>query len=305
MSDPVIQISGLRKSFGDQTVLADVSLNVAAGRTLALLGRNGCGKSTTIRMLLGLLTPDGGSIRVADRNPERDAIELRRRVGYLAEDQEMYPWMTPVELCRFLAPFYPDWDQKLADDLLDRFEVPRKTLIARLSKGQSVELGLAVALAHRPPLVILDDPTLGLDPVARKQFNRHLIEHLQAEGRTVLYSSHLLAEVEAVADDVAILDRGRIVRTGSTDDLRQQVQRFVIPADALGDIAAPSGLLDVDSSEEQTAVIVDQSPTFERYLHGLEIPFEVQPLTLDEIYEAFVIGRPRPWPQPELATASV
>ncbi|MBL8850184.1 MAG: ABC transporter ATP-binding protein, partial [Planctomycetaceae bacterium] len=187
MNTPVIQVSGLRKSFGDRTVLDDVSLDVPAGRTLALLGRNGCGKTTTIRMLLGLLAPDAGTLRIADCNPQREAVELRRRVGYLAEDQEMYPWMTSLELCRFLAPFYPDWDQKLADDLLDRFEVPRSTLIGRLSKGQAVELGLATALAHRPRLVILDDPTLGLDPIARKQFNRHLVEHLQAEGRTVLY----------------------------------------------------------------------------------------------------------------------
>ncbi|MEX0585008.1 MAG: ABC transporter ATP-binding protein, partial [Pirellulales bacterium] len=275
MNSPVIQISGLKKSFGAHVVLDDVTLEVAAGRTLALLGRNGCGKTTTIRTLLGLLEPDAGTLRVADCNPAREAIELRRRVGYLAEDQEMYPWMTPVELCGFLAPFYPDWDQKLADELLDRFEVPRQTLIGRLSKGQSVELGLASALAHRPSLVILDDPTLGLDPVARKQFNRHLVEHLQAEGRTVLYSSHLLAEVEAVADDVAILDRGRIVRTGTTDDLRRQVQRFIVPTDALGEVAAPTGLLDVDRSGEQTAVIVDQAPAFERYLRGLEIPFDV------------------------------
>jgi ABC-2 type transport system ATP-binding protein len=305
MNSPAIQIAGLKKSFGPNVVLDEVNLEVASGRTLALLGRNGCGKTTTIRMLLGLLEPDAGTLRVADCNPAREAIELRRRVGYLAEDQEMYPWMTPVELCRFLAPFYPDWDQTLADELLDRFQVPRRTPIGRLSKGQTVELGLAAALAHRPPLVILDDPTLGLDPVARKQFHRHLVEHLQADGRTVLYSSHLLAEVEAVADDVAILDRGRIVRTGATDDLRRQVQRFVLETAALGEIAPPTGLLDVDQSAEQTAVIVDQAATFERYLRGLEIPFDVQPLTLDEIYEAYVIGRPRAWPQAAVAVATV
>src|SRR5690348_6406288 len=110
MNSPVIQVNGLRKSFGERVVLDDVTLEVPAGRTLALLGRNGCGKTTTIRMLLGLLVPDAGTIRVADCNPQREPVELRRRVGYLAEDQEMYPWMTPLELCRFLSPFYPDWD---------------------------------------------------------------------------------------------------------------------------------------------------------------------------------------------------
>jgi len=141
----------------------------------------------------------------------------------------MYGWMTADELGHFLKPFYPTWDDRMANDLLDRFGVPRRTRIKHLSKGQNVRLGLALALSHQSEIVVLDDPTLGLDPISRKQFNRDVIEYLQAEKRTVFYSSHLLYEVEAVADAVGILDQGRIVRMGHTEDLQREIKR-VCPA---------------------------------------------------------------------------
>ena len=216
MSEAVICVKKLAKSFGTQQVLQDVSLSIPAGQTFALLGRNGAGKTTTIRIMLGLISADSGTVQLAGIDPTSNPLKLRSQVGYLAEDQTMYGWMTPIELCRFLAPFYPTWDRDWARDCLDRFEIPRHARIGRLSKGQSVKLGLAVALAHRPPVVILDDPSMGLDPIARKEFNRDLVEHLQTSGCTVLYSSHLLDEVEAVADAVAILDKGKIVRSGAT-----------------------------------------------------------------------------------------
>src|SRR5439155_12876179 len=184
------------------------------GQIFALLGRNGAGKTTAIRLLLGLLNRDGGSIAVLGRDPQQEPLGVRAAVGFLAEDQQMFGWMTIADLLGFLAPFYPTWDRNLADRFIQEFELPRDQRIKHLSKGQNVRLGLALALAHRPELVILDDPALGLDPIARKQFNRDVIEHLQAEGRTVFYSSHLLYEVDAVADAVAILDEGRFVRVG-------------------------------------------------------------------------------------------
>ena len=229
MSEPALSIRNLHKCFGPKTVLKDVSLEVPRGQTFALLGRNGAGKTTLIRILLGLIPADGGTVRVLDRDPAAEPIELRRRVGYLAEDQVMYGWMTPIELCRFLEPFYPTWDMRIAEDYLDRFEVPRHGRIRELSKGQTVKLGLAVALAHRPELAILDDPAIGLDPIARKEFNRDLIEHLQAEGRTVVYSSHLLDEVEAVADSVAILHNGRIARHGPRKSCAMKSSRSCSP----------------------------------------------------------------------------
>ena len=170
-------------------------------------------------------------------DPQRDPLELRRRVGYLAEDQTMYGWMRVEEIVRFVAPFYPTWDHDLAFKYLRDFELPLRTRIKHLSKGQNVRLGLVLALAHRPELVILDDPALGLDPIMRKQFNRDLITHLQGEGRTVFYSSHLLYEVEPVADEVAILDDGRIVRQAETETLRRDVKQIILSREALADVA--------------------------------------------------------------------
>lgn len=295
MNDFAVSVRHLRKAFGAHVVLEDVTLEVPAGQTLALLGRNGAGKTTMIRTLLGLLPADSGELRVAGCDPAVQPLELRRRVGYLAEDQAMYDWMTAAELCRFLQPFYPTWDAKLADRYLDRFELPRQVRIERLSKGQAVKLGLAVALAHAPSVAILDDPALGLDPVSRKEFNRDLVEHLQAEGRTVIYSSHLLDEVEAVADQVAILDRGRIIRHGPTETLREDVQRMILPLDIVRGRPAPSGLLDARRIGERVEIVIDGAPRFQDELASAGHAVESSDMTLDDIFEAFVIGRPQSW----------
>lgn len=303
MNELSIEANGIHKSFGSHRVLQDVSLQISPGQTFALLGRNGAGKTTFIRTLLGLLTPDTGSIRLAGLDPTRSALEVRSRVGYLAEDQTMYGWMTPLELCRFLAPFYPTWDMDLANSYLQRLAVPAGTRINRLSKGQTVKLGLLIALAHRPRVVILDDPTMGLDPIARKEFNRDLIEHLQGSGSTVLYSSHLLAEVEAVADALAILDQGRLLRTGSTDQLREEVKQVIVPLKHCGELPLPDALLDVKRTGAEMAIVVDQADAWLQGLRSRNVPHEVSALNLDEIFEAFVIGRKSDWPGQPAANA--
>jgi ABC-2 type transport system ATP-binding protein len=297
MTEAAVSVQHLRKAFRSQVVLDDVTFEVPRGRTFALLGRNGAGKTTLIRILLGLLPADGGTARVLECDPAKEPLELRRRVGYLGEDQAMYAWMTPAELCRFLQPFYPTWDPRLSDDYLDRFEIPRHTRIGRLSKGQSVKLGLAVAMAHRPEVAILDDPALGLDPIARKEFNRDLIEHLQAAGRTVIYSSHLLDEVETVADAVAILDRGRIVRHAETDALREEVKQVILPAAAASAALRPEKMLDARRHGDRLAVVVDGAAEFLQQLEAAGVEHEVVSLSLDVIFEAFVIGRPQGWPE--------
>lgn len=154
MSNPAIKIDGLVKSYGARQVLNHVSLDIPAGQTCALLGRNGAGKTTTIRILLGLIPADAGRVSLAGVDPATEPSKARSHVGYLAEDQKMYGWMTPIELCRFLEPFYSDWDMPWAMTNLDRLEIPYHTRISQLSKGQSVQRGLVVALAHRPPLFI-------------------------------------------------------------------------------------------------------------------------------------------------------
>jgi ABC-2 type transport system ATP-binding protein len=296
MNEPVIEMNAVEKSFGRHRVLHPTTLRIEAGTTFALIGRNGAGKTTLLRILLGLLTPDAGSVRLAGVDPAVDPITARSRTGYLAEDQTMYGWMTPTELCRFLAPFYPTWDMQLADAFLRRLHIPPGTRIRHLSKGQAVRLGFLVAMAHRPPVMVLDDPTMGLDPIARKEFNRDLVDDLQGWGGTVLYSSHLLGEVEAVADQVAILDQGRLLRTGSTEELREAVKLVLVTRSEITGWPRPEGLLDVRAQGDRLAMVIDHAPEFLRLLREQSVACDVESLTLDEIFEAFVIGRSDDWP---------
>jgi ABC-2 type transport system ATP-binding protein len=291
MSNPAIEMQAVYKSFRSTDVLRGVTMQVARGRTFAFLGRNASGKTTTIRMLLGLLKRDDGAIRVLGLDPQREPIELRRRIGYLAEDQAMYGWMRVEEIVRFVAPFYPTWEHELAFKYLRDFELPLRTRIKHLSKGQNVRLGLVLALAHRPELVILDDPALGLDPIMRKQFNRDLITHLQGEGRTVFYSSHLLYEVEPVADEVAILDGGRIVRQAETDALRRDVKQIILSREALIAVNRDLRILDEKNDGDRVAIVVEDAEQTIGILRHEGVECRVVDLNLDEIFEAYVAGR--------------
>jgi ABC-2 type transport system ATP-binding protein len=292
MSDqPVIEMHGVAKSFGKKQVLRGVDMVVPPGQAFAFLGRNGQGKTTTIRTLLGLLKPDAGTVRVLGLDPAADPLEIRRRVGYVAEDQVMFGWMRVGQLLSFVAPFYPTWDPARAKELSDRFELPLKTRVKHLSKGQGVRVALLLALSHRPELVILDDPTLGLDPIMRKEFIRDLVTHLQGEQVGVFFSSHLLYEIEPVADSVVILDKGRVIRQASTDDLRASVKRLIAPVGAADVVARLPGLLDFTTSGRQVSAVVEDAAAAQQSLAASGVTFEEVALNLDEIFEAFVIGR--------------
>ena len=308
-ADPLaIEMEAVDKSFRRNQVLHGLSLQVKRGSMFAFLGRNGAGKTTAIRMLLGLLRRDDGAIGVLGLDPARAPLAVRAQVGYLAEDQTMYGWMRVDQILRFVAPFYPTWDHDLALRYVREFELPPKAKVKHLSKGQNVRLGLVLALAHRPELVILDDPAQGLDPIMRKQFNRDLITHLQGEGRTVFYSSHLLQEVEPVADEVAILHGGRIVRQTGTEALRQQVKQFILPRAALDTFRPQLQLLDLRADGDQVAVTVENAPQVGPLLGREGVEHRVVDLNLDEIFEAYVVGQKADngnWPQlPEAERAA-
>ena len=291
VSEPVIEMRGVTKAFGRKPVLRGVDLAVPAGQTFAFLGRNGQGKTTTIRTLLGLIRPDAGTVRVLGIDPAVDPLAIRRRVGYVAEDPALFGWMRVGQLLSFVAPFYPTWDAAHAKVLADKMELPLRTKVKHLSKGQGVRVALLLALAHRPELVILDDPTLGLDPIMRKDFLRDLVTHLQDERVGVFFSSHLLYEVEPVADSVVILDKGRVLRAAATDDLRATVKRIVVAADAEPILARLPGLLDVAPSGRQATAVTEDVTAARTALSAAGVPFEEVDLNLDEIFEAFVIGR--------------
>jgi ABC-2 type transport system ATP-binding protein len=299
MSDqqPAIHVKGLRKRFGGHEVLQGVDLDVPAGSIFGFLGLNGAGKTTLIRAMLGLLRPDAGCCTIAGLDPQKEGVSVRQRIGYMAENQAMYGWMRVGQIIDWVGRFYPTWDAGLAETLRKQMRLEPHTKVGTLSKGQTSRLSLLLALAHHPQLVILDDPTLGLDPIARRDFLRDVIGHLQAAGVTVFFSSHLLYEIEPICDRVAILRDGVIIESASVDDLRDRVKRLLLSpeprASGRADLMTRvPGLLDVQIHEDRWAVTVENIEQARPALTELSRNgLSVQDLNLDEIFEAYVIGR--------------
>lgn len=292
MSKNAIEIKDLKFAYGRDEVLKGVDLEVPKGSIFGFLGRNGAGKTTTIKLLLGLLKPRGGTCEIQGINPQNDEIAIRRTVGYMAEDQQMYGWMRIGQIVKWVASFYPVWDDKLTAQLLDMLELPRKSKVKTLSKGQNSRLALLLALGHKPEVVILDDPTLGLDPIARKDFLRHVIELLQTNGVTVFFSSHLLYEIEPVADHVAILDNGVIIKAAKTELLRESVRKFVLCPKPEPDLSSIAGVLDVARSGENVSITIEDCDEQKRTaIKDMASNTATETgLNLDEIFEAYVIG---------------
>jgi ABC-2 type transport system ATP-binding protein len=220
MNDTVIEVERLSRRFGDNLALDDLSLRVPRGSVFGIVGANGAGKTTLLRHFLGLLRPQTGSVRVLGGDPIADPRGVLSRVGYLSEENDLPPWMRLHELLRYVRAFYPTWDDRFAEELRLAFALEPHARIRELSRGQKARAGLLVALAHRPELLILDEPSTGLDPLARRDILAAVLRTVAQEGRTVVFSSHLLDEVERVSDHVALIDRGRIVVQGQLDDVR-------------------------------------------------------------------------------------
>ncbi len=292
MSKNAIEIEGLKFAYSRNEVLKGVDLQVPQGSIFGFLGRNGTGKTTTIKLLLGLLKPRGGTCRIQGIDPQNDEIAVRRTVGYMAEDQQMYGWMRIGQIVEWVASFYPGWDDKLTTQLLEMLELPTKSKVKTLSKGQNSRLALLLALGHKPEVVILDDPTLGLDPIARKDFLRHVIELLQTNGVTVFFSSHLLYEIEPVADHVAILDNGVIIKAAKTELLRESVRKFVLCPKPEIDLSSIVGVLDIARSGENVSITIEDCDEQKRTaIKDMANNMATETgLNLDEIFEAYVIG---------------
>ena len=212
---PIVDIRRVTRQFGNKTALNDLSLTVPRGGVFGLIGGNGAGKTTVIKHILGLLKAQTGTVRVFGLDPVANPVGTLGRIGYLSENRELPDWMCVCELMRYTQAFFPNWDEAYAEELRQAFDLDPKARIKTLSRGQRACAGLLVALAHRPELLVLDEPSSGLDPVVRRDILGAIIRTIADEGRTVLFSSHLLDEVERVADRVAIIHQGRILLDGS------------------------------------------------------------------------------------------
>jgi len=216
-----IEVRDLAIRYGRKPAIAGVTLDVATGAVCAVVGRNGSGKSTLVRALLGQRQADAGTIRVGGLDPWRERRRLMTRVGATPESPDAPASATAAMLARWAKPFHRSWDSAAFDGRLARFEIDPATPFGELSRGQRALVMLALALAPRPELMVLDDPTLGLDPLARRYFFGELIVELAERGVTVLMTSHDLDGVERIATDVAILHAGRVALAGPLDELRE------------------------------------------------------------------------------------
>src|SRR5262245_34680230 len=284
----VVSISRLVKRFGSTTALDGLDLDVEPGTIHGFLGPNGAGKSTPIRILLGLLRADGGRVELLGGNPWADAVELHRRLAYVPGDVSLWPRLTGGETIDLLGRMRGDADPRRRDELVARFELDPTKRARTYSKGNRQKVALVAALASRAELLLLDEPTSGLDPLMAAVFQDCILE-LQAEGRTVLLSSHILAEVEALCDRVSIIRAGRTVQTGRLSDLRH-LTRTSITAET---VREPSGLgalpgvhgLHVHDSRAQFDVDGDHLDEALRHLLDLGVrSLSSNPPTLEELF---------------------
>jgi ABC-type multidrug transport system ATPase subunit len=246
MSEYAIEISNVTVRYGPLTAVDRVTLAVPRGAVYALLGRNGAGKSSLVRCLLGQREPDSGTVRVFGEDAWKNRAALMQRIGVVSEEADAPPEMTVNELARFCSDLYTSWDQKEVDERLRRFEVARSSRFGALSKGQKKQVLLALALAISPDLLVLDDPTLGLDVVARRSLFEEVIAEMADRGITVLITTHDLGGIEALADRVAILKNGSLVLEEDLDGLKTRFRRirFAAQPDVIGEVA-PLSLEDI------------------------------------------------------------
>lgn len=228
MREDVVAIMNLSRRFGSKTALNDVSLGAPQGSVFGLVGENGAGKTTLIKHILGLLRAEAGAVRVFGMDPVADPVSVLGRIGYLSEQPDLPGWMRVDELIRYTQAFYPKWDAAYAEEMREQFGLDPAARVRVLSKGQRAKLGLLAAQAHRPDLLLLDEPSSGLDPIVRRDILEAVIRTVSDEGRTVFFSSHLLEEIERVSDHIAMLHQGRLVLCGPLDEIKAQHRRITI-----------------------------------------------------------------------------
>jgi ABC-2 type transport system ATP-binding protein len=305
----VIRTHLLTKSYGGAPAVRDLTFTVPAGSIFGLLGRNGSGKTTTLRLLLGLLWPDAGSSAVLGENSLTLSSRCRRRIGYLSDEPFPYDDLPLRELVRFVAAFFPVWDWDYTNQLIRRFDLPDYSLKG-MSAGQRRLAELMLVLAQKPDLLILDDPAEGLDVIVRREFLSAALDLVRQEGKTVLLTSHILGDVERIVDMVAFLHKGSLLRPPAClDDLKEQTKRLILPlADGVGLEPLP-GEWTRRREKDCLAVVVEAfTRAREEELRKRFPTLEVEDLNLESLFTEFLSGAeggrcPFPLPRSERVKA--
>ena len=291
--DYAIETDALTKRFRKLTAVDGIDLRVPWGSVYGFLGRNGAGKTTTISMLLGLLRPTSGKATVLGHSSKTDPVKIRAEIGYVPEKQIMYDWMTVEEILWFTSRFYKNWNEKLAADLVGRFKLDPKRKLKHLSRGMVAEVCLILALAPEPRLLILDDPTSGMDPVVRREFLENIVDIVRDKKRTVFFSSHILTDIERVADWVGILKEGHMLVQSETDKLKLRMRKVAakFEGDAPRELDMGEPLWIERDGTALTATFTDYKDDIPEKLRGMgATAVEVMDLSLDDIFVEY-LGR--------------
>jgi ABC-2 type transport system ATP-binding protein len=294
-AQPLIQIEKLTKQFDDVRALDDVSLEIGPGRIVGLLGANSSGKSTLLRHIVGLYLPDRGCCRTFGSDAAKLSPEVLSRLGYVHQEGALIDWMTAAQLVRYVGSYYPTWNPELEAKFIERFQLPVHKRVGSLSPGQRQKLAILLAICFEPELLILDEPAAALDPVARHQFLKLLLEIIQTEGRTILISSHILSDVEKVIDHVLILDNGKLLRDCTFDALREEFIRVRLTS-LNGPLSKPidiRGMIECEQSDRQAVVTLksEHKDEFDEAAESLRCESELLPISFEDTYTMVVRGK--------------
>jgi ABC-2 type transport system ATP-binding protein len=274
--------------------VAGLHLAVAEGTTLGLVGRNGAGKTTAIRLAVGMLRPDSGTVRVFGRDPSAEPVAVRRGIGFVAEDHELPPALTAADVFALHRDLFPEWDGGFERELVERLELPTNRKLSTLSKGQRRQAALVAAVAHRPKLLLLDEPGGGLDPVVRREFLETVIRLVSEAGTTVVLSSHALPEVERIADRIAVIHEGRVLVENETDRLREGACRVLVDGDgapATGEIPGCVRAERRDGAVALTFLLSEEAAREAIRAHGGLTVRQAAPLSFEDLFVDLVGGK--------------
>ena len=283
----VIETFGLTRFFESLKAVGDLDLKIEEGHIHGFLGRNGAGKTTVVKMLMGLLQPSRGEVMVFGEDPWIFKPETKMRIGFLPEEHILIDWFSVQDMIKFHAGFYPKWNDSLADELIRVFDINKKARVGRLSKGQKRSLHILLLLSQMPDILILDEPAAGLDTVMRRLFLDKLLEFVREEGKTVFFSSHILPDVERVADWIGIIEKGSLLVSNETDVLKDRTRRIIIEKDAL--TPEMTDKFDVLSRNEIENTVVFTISNYSDDLNIILQDAKVETLGLEDIFIAYTM----------------
>ena len=287
MTSNAVEASNLKKAFGEKQVLQDMSFGVSPGDVIGVLGKNGAGKTTLLELMLGFTAPTAGAVRIFGHESYSLPGDIKARVGFVPQQDELLDQLTVADQLRVVASFYPRWDSELIDRLCSEWGVNVNARIKSMSVGERQKLSILLAFGHKPELLILDEPVASLDPIARRQFLEQLLTLSTDEKRAIVFSSHIVSDIERLANRIWILKEGRLDWQGDLDSLKESIVRLHIrgAGPELPAFKIP-GVLNVRRDGAfATAVVRDWTPEAQEALEkSASVQIEVETLGLEEIF---------------------